>query len=230
MSLIYDASDASTHEDHAPRTHFNDDEDDMSVLQYARHHGLCKDFLSEEYINRELLLPSPSGSQGDAEDDLNAADPCLPIELAPKERLVVDKEAASFLKAIFTLQHAEGYQETTTSRHRTVDLKQELPILKTDDELDLKRFGKRAIPDLSTIHTLSEPVDNKKGLEWSTADHDLPAQYDARADAEKLEITRDALLYLQATLKEPFTISSKEEIALAELHYVRVSTGPSCRY
>lgn len=222
-----DASDASTREEQTFGTPF-DNVDDLSVLEYARLYGLCKDFLSENPVSRQLLPHPPCDNQDDSEDIIGITILKDATESALKERLVIEKEAASFLRAIFTLQHTDIEEDTTLPRRRIADLKQELPLLKTDDELDLQRFGEKAARDFRNINLPLEIVDNDKdeGLEWSSAHYDLPAHYYSQAHSEKLEISRDALLYLQATFKEPSNGVDMDEIALAELQYRRVSNIP----
>jgi len=226
--LFPDASDASMRGEDVFGTPSNNDED-VSVLEFARLHGLSKDFRSENPIDPQLLPHPITDDQNDSEDGVSIAGLNSAIVSALKERLVVDKNVASFLRAIFTLQRTEIEEETTLPRRRTADLKQELPMLKTDDELDLQSFGAKTTPDFSNVNLPLEVVDNEKdeGLEWSTVHYDLPAQYYSQANAERLEIPRDALLYLQEIFREPFTAMNVDDVTLAELHYERVSTVPT---
>ncbi|KAK3062490.1 hypothetical protein LTS18_003957 [Coniosporium uncinatum] len=90
-------------------------------------------------------------------------------------------------------------------------MKQELPLLSTDNELDLKNFRHMMSPDFDNANLPLEPVDeeNNEGLTWPQQFHHLPNQFDAKSKSEKLEITKDALIYLRATLRhdlvEPLT-------------------------
>jgi hypothetical protein len=100
-------------------------------------------------------------------------------------------------------------------------LKQELPVLQTDAELDLLHFGTRVEPDFRDLRTRlpSEDLDdeNDQGFGWPAKYSTYPAQCDAKVKSEKLAMTRDALAFLQDAVKDDYSAQDEEKLMAGEM-------------
>jgi hypothetical protein len=183
------------------------DEDDWDALTYARHYGLSKIYYSEPVYDCSLF------AQAELTFD---RDPCAPsddsitnkVNALTKERLTVSKDAALLLQAVHELQKPPSNELLITDRHRwMLSLKQEAPVLATDNELDLLNFGSVLIPDFENLNIPLELVDQEcdEGLEWPTKYLSYPAQVNQQIKAEKLGVSTEVLLHLQDAVTDSCT-------------------------
>jgi hypothetical protein len=183
------------------------DEDDWDTLTYARHHGLSKIYYSAS------LYDCSSFPQAELTLD---RDPFAPsddfitnkVNALTKERFAVSKDAALLLKAVHELQKPPQDEPLIKEQHRwMLDLKQEVPVLATDSELDLLNFGRVFTPDLRNLNIPLELIDQEgdEGLEWPTKYLPYPAQISQEINAEKLAVSREVLLYLQNAVTDSCT-------------------------
>jgi hypothetical protein len=201
------------------------DEDEWSVLEYARYHRLCKQYDSEmeHYCN----LPAPvhdnydwyleDSSDGSVANNVNAL---------MKEPLAVSKEVAMLLRTTFHLREAPSDQPLAQDRHQWMrNLRQELPILQTDSELDLFRFGNAAIPDFGALNIPFEitHTERDEGLDWPTKYLTYPAECEQQTRSEKLAISREVLLFLRDTVTDLYTAEDSVKISEESLRYRKVS-------
>lgn len=61
-----------------------------------------------------------------------------------------------------------------------------------------------------------------EGLEWPTRFLALPAEYERQSKIEKLETSREVLLFLQTALKDTFTTEDHDTVKTNALRYKRV--------
>jgi hypothetical protein len=197
------------------------DDEDRSTLDYARHHELCKPYdngpvydgsipvLFDDDLDRDLWGPTN-------ESIVNA------VGALVKERIAVNREAGLLLRAVQELQQKAPDNRLTIDRyHWMSNLKQELPILRTDNELDLLHFGSAAMPKLKDANIPLEAIDQEKdeGLEWSAKYLTYTAQFDKQIKAEKLAVSRDVLLYLRDAIADEYTSEDYERIQEEDLQY-----------
>ncbi|UPX18898.1 uncharacterized protein EKO05_0009181 [Ascochyta rabiei] len=189
-----------------------EDDDEPSVLEYAREQGLSVDYTTELPRIADICLSLNATLDQDPydpfEDDLaNAVTAAVALT---KQRLAVTKDVALLLKSVLSPPEPPVYDLLATDgRQRILDLKQELPILQTDAELDMLSFGTRVEPDFKELRTRlpSEDLDdeNDEGFGWPARYFAYPAQCDAKIKSEKLAITRDVLSFLQSAVRDDFT-------------------------
>jgi hypothetical protein len=197
------------------------DDDDRSALDYARHYGLCKPYDNEPVHDDSIPVPSDDNLDQDLwspskESIANAVDALI------RERLAVTRDAALLLRAVHELQQKVPNDLPMTDRyHWMSNLRQELPILRTDNELDLLQFGSAAMPDLKNINIPLEFVDQEKdeGLEWPAKYLTYPAQFDNQIKAEKLAVSRDVLLHLRDAIADTYTLEDYEKNQEDHLQY-----------
>ena len=204
---------------------------DPSIIEYARFHGLVQDHRQPDPMQ---ALASLRPQFFEETIDLSRLD--LEDIKIPEERLAVDTEVASLLSSVLSLaKEVPSYSDEDVGIyvHRAKKLKQELPLLSSDHELDLLNFVPRIVPNLEDeflpLENLDEEAD--EGLTWPSKYYELPEIYDRKSRSEKFEISSDAMLALQESLRydldggahEAFkaegTIYHKVHISLALLEY-----------
>lgn len=195
-----------------------------SVLEYARFHNLCKDHTLEalDFFHVEPL------SFHELEADLENTADILPTNLAielTKERLAVSKDAALLLKEIHSMQQQPDEAPMIIDDWKWMSkLKQELPILQSDNELDVINFGNTNVPDLNNLRIPFEVVDDEKdeGLQWPSKYYALPRKCYEQAKAEKLQISKDVLLFLSDATSDTWTPQDSNKIEEESLNFKKV--------
>ena len=178
-----------------------------TIIEYARFHGLVRDHRASPPLER-LALSEDLGSSLDDPPELFHID--LAKAQLPQERWVVDAGAASLLSSIVveSAQDPPLYsdEELGIDRHRVRRMKKELPLLRSDHELDVLRFRSPIVPDLEKEFLPLETVDveEDEGLEWPSSYYALPDEFTKKFSSEKIEASQDGCLYLQQTLKYDF--------------------------
>ena len=208
-----------------------EEEEEPSVIEYAREQGICVDYTTDLPRLVDLQLSRKHTIDRDLRDpfgdDLtNAA--TAAIELT-KQRLTITKDVALLLKSVLTLREPlTDDLLATEGLQRIRDLKQELPVLQTDAELDLLNFGTRVEPDFKDLRTRLPSEDlneeNDEGFGWPAKYFAYPAQIDAKLKSEKLGVTRDDLTFLQSAVKDDFLPDDEEKIKKEALESRRVGS------
>jgi hypothetical protein len=199
-------------------------DEELSPLEYARRHGLCKSYDSERSPFDDLNAPPDDTFYQDPWDPSHASI-TNELDRLTKERLAVTKDTALLLKAVHELREAPSDPVPLNGRRRILGLKQELPVLRTDHELDMLTFGSATIPDIRNLEFPSEVVDDEKdeGLEWPAKYFTYPGRCSDQIKAEKLAVSRDVLLHLQDTIRDAYTTEDSEKIIAENLQYTPVS-------
>ena len=198
-----------------------DEEEEPSPLEYARSHGICVDYTTESLLIFDFDQLS--------KDDMNR-DLCSPTDASianatralTKERLTVNREVVLFLKAVHSLQEGLAVDlSVIEGRQRALGLKQELPVLDSDYELDLLRFGNATNPDFGKLQIPSEIVieQNDEGFEWPSKYLTYPAHYDAQVKADKLAVSKGVLVHLQEAIRDAYVPEDSEVIKAEALKY-----------
>jgi hypothetical protein len=191
------------------------DEEEWSVLRYARHYGLCKRY--DRDVPQIGSLPALSHIDFDRDlCDLSYESITNTPNALTRERLAVSKDAALLLKTVHELQQALADEILVVNRRqRILDLKQELPVLSTDNELDMLNFGSVAIPSFNDLKIPFEIVseDSDEGFEWPTRYLKYPSQCEAQIKSERLTVTRDVLFHLQDTIRDSYTSEDYQKIS-----------------
>jgi hypothetical protein len=203
-----------------------------SILDYARFHGIASNYLASDpldnihSISRDLAtatLADPIGAAG-----LDFVAIANQAREQVKEKLEVGRDGAIFLSSILKPSRLGEEAQTKLSdwdavcfpdlnhHHRIRDMKQEPPMLMTDHEVDMRLFAedRRLEPvDLSKLDLLREDLneENDEGLEWPGYFWDLPGQLWDRVRAEKIDCTREVLLFIQEVRNGDDGASSGDE-------------------
>ena len=173
-----------------------------SIIEYARFYGLTYDHRQLSPL-QGLTLPENLGPLFDDPPEL------VHIQLAdikvPQERLTLNAGAASLLSSItesvkrppIVSDHDLGIH-----RHRVRHMKHELPMLRSDHELDVLCFASSIVPDLENEFLPIESLDieEDESREWPSSFRALPDKFSTQMKSEKLRASKDDFLYLQKTV------------------------------
>ena len=175
--------------------------EEPSVIDYARFYGLISDHLEPHPLQGTAARDTFHSLELDDHDGL------LPPNLGeyglPQERLTVDAGAAALLSSIASRAKVPpACDNKVIDTHRIRKLKLELPLLRSDHEVDMLNFGPRIVPDLEQeflpLETVNEEAD--EGLTWPPSCYQLPGEFANKSTSEKLHVSSNALAYLQETL------------------------------
>ena len=206
---------------------------ESSVLEYALFHGLIRDHKEEDPLAISPLPTITAGQHSDDEDDLNRI--FGSHAPTPVDRPHADIDALSLLYfctesfAVDVQGHSKEYLPTL---HRVRDLKLELPLLRTDHEMDMRTFETRLAPHLDEEYLLLDTVDEEagEGLEVPQRYYNALEQLWQDIRTEKLHMTNDAFQLLSqcvglSTDQEPPSFELKELKRGSK--YVRLQTCSS---
>ena len=204
-----------------------------SILEYARFHGLSIDHRAIHPL--QYIIDTPSLPDVQDPPELFEIDASCGT-LAP-ERLSISKEAAALLSSIRGTQSEDHVfdESVLPDTHRVRNLKMEIPLLRTDPELDLRDFQARVIPDLAAEHLPLEKVDEEldEGLTWPLSYEDLYQQVKEESESEKPMFSKEALLYLQSILSSHKGHDGSWELqgtlgSICKVNRVSPSSQPLC--
>ncbi|KAF2129603.1 hypothetical protein P153DRAFT_403383 [Dothidotthia symphoricarpi CBS 119687] len=206
-------------------------EEEPIALDYARSNDLCKNYTTELRQLRigDTYIPSEDTIDQDLRDPSDVSITNAAAQLI-RERLTLTKDAVLLLKSVFVLREAPVSDFVAEDgRTRILNIKQELPILRTDVELDLQSFGNAAMPDLSDLRIPLESVneENDEGFEWPSKYLAYPKLCAERARAERLAISKDVLMYLQDAIRDAYTQEDSERIKSEGLKYKPLASESS---
>ena len=202
------------------------EDQEPSAIEYARSHGISVDYttdplrvanehvLSEEDFYQDLRDPSDTSIT-------NAIDELI------KERLAINKDAALLLKTVHSFQGSFAVDlHMTEGRKRILNLKQELPVLPSDYEVDLLSFGSAALPNFNDLRIPSEVTNEERdeGFEWPSKYFEYPTQCDEKVKMEKIAVSREALVHLQDAIRDEYTAEDSDSIKAASMMYKSVCT------
>ncbi|KAB2570215.1 hypothetical protein DBV05_g11141 [Lasiodiplodia theobromae] len=178
---------------------------DASILEYARFHRICRDYARSDPLDPRYLPQAPIFLLQDLTDPPGCSR-IQPNE-APdtSERLEIDAAAVNVLKTVSALQNHRPVTEAYSNPRLVRHLKVETPLLNTDHELDSIRFRKRDNLRLTDVKLPIELTDDEKdeGLSWPSHCHGFSEQFYREIESDRIEVQKQALLYLQSVAKQP---------------------------
>ena len=190
------------------------------ILKYARFHGVASDHFAAD-PNSYLQFPS-AGDMSTQFDDPNETTQVEDTRslLAEKinEKLDIGKCEALLLSSVIS---ARFLPESTDSEHGWDSvlpdylsgrrMKAELPILRTDHELNMLSFRAQISLDHIDLDLPLEFIDDEQdeGLEFPSYCQGLPGQMQERTANEKLDCTRETLRFLEG-VRVPLAVSVED--------------------
>ncbi|KAK4948195.1 hypothetical protein LTR28_007501, partial [Elasticomyces elasticus] len=202
-------------------------ENQPSVLEYARFHKISHDYASQPIWSAATLPAWAMDIHANTTDLEESSDLQALARIREEERLELTREEALLLKDAMVLpQLADPMERILAQRQRRQEIRIELPLLRSDHDLDMIRFAKRRPIDLSNVNFPFEHVDEEKdeGIGWPSKFLTLPAEKQLEIDTEKLEIPRESLLYLRGVTMATLGAADLEEAVKHEITYKWVPT------
>lgn len=210
------------------------------VLQYAYENDLTTDYRLSSFSIAHLFGPlvqttiPPTGADGFT-DQSHLAEVDIQ-DSSPRERPPTTTQGALRLideaRRPLTDEEVGGLTQEICGASTLSQLKLELPILRTDNKLDLKEFERQnlarltSLPDSIKNHKLPlDPpnVDKGEGMELSVKARAECESLMGKLEREKLEINRDSLRYLASQLKHEFTEEDQMTFLIECIKYEKAS-------
>lgn len=221
----------------------SDFEDELSVLEYARFHSIVRDHLNPEIPLSNLLTAHQN------HESIHADEPVLILETEklptvctllpeghtyPKDSPSVPKEALSFLSLITgktalqneSLEVEENANRLLDARSKGTALEVlELPILRSDAELDFACFKCREEPVVEDLKLPREPIDEKRGqgLEWGVEMNEVVGKIHDKVAREKVTVEAKSIQFLLATIRDEWNEEDDAELWDQQTRYKRAS-------
>lgn len=198
-----------------------EDVDDQTLLEYARSHGLCTDYTSENPLALDVLGHLQSGHDP---EDADLVQDQFSQDFTIVEKFSLDPSSALFLRRILSTCDSESAQDFTKERARKFRV--DSPLLLTDTKLDLRLFTQKSNigNGLETSHFphLIDRDGSNEELEW--LDMKLLAMKDMQTSSEKLQLTQDDTYFLQNACQNSYSDDEDYPVNLQELDFSRVIT------
>ncbi|KAK2794429.1 hypothetical protein FQN51_000872 [Onygenales sp. PD_10] len=182
-----------------------------SILEYARFHNVANN-KSPDPLS---FIPTYSGDiQASLCNPVNTQDIDLcairhEMQIRTREKLDVSRSSAALLSSISKLEHKPGpyasskynydEEEYLPNLHRARNLKCDLPMLKTDHELDMRSFRQSTSLDCMEMDLPLETVSDERdeGLALPKGFWDEPRRIWEATQREKLDCTKEIVMLIQ---------------------------------
>jgi hypothetical protein len=205
-----------------------EEEEDISPLEYARKNDLSRDYLKEPYLITNLDIFGDY--QETLTDDSYLPQFDLTANVNTDESLTISEDAASLIASVAREDSSEWVDNTMFQMIRSREyknLRQELPLLKSDHETDCKKFAQREGFEikLTNVKLPLEMVDeeNNEGLGFSFTMWRKGSESLENLKKERLEVSRDTLAYLQNILKSDWTEEDEKNLWTSVQTYKKAS-------
>jgi hypothetical protein len=209
----------------------SEEEEGISPLEYARRNGLACNHLAEP-----IPLPYasiPNGIDGGTTDDSHLYQLEFP-NCSTDERPPLSRDAAMLLAWVSAPEKEESIDSAALSLLGSGQSKKrhlELPLLKSDHEIDCKQFARREGFEikLADVKLPLEMVDDEKdeGLVFPTKLWDKGSHIMEELKKEKLPVTKGTLTYLSVALKVEWDQDVEDQVWASVHTYKKVSGADS---
>ncbi|TEY80906.1 hypothetical protein BOTCAL_0036g00340 [Botryotinia calthae] len=196
------------------------EEEEILVVEFARSIGVSRDHQLDD-TSVDILLVMQKDVDHSIFSDLN--DDHLSLlttpEINPNERLSVSIGAARLLTSI---AQNEGQESIDTLKHPLLEprdvrnLRVEFPLLRSDHCFDVRGFARRdgfeVRPQDIKLPLELLSIENNEGLGFPLDFYKFEIEAFETIANEKIEVTRNSMVYLQTALKTTLTIENKQVI------------------
>ena len=201
---------------------------DFDMVDYARLHGLAVDHLAVPLpiSHVETIQKSAYHNVIDKEGLLHIE---FPIHVNIEEHLTVDEGAARLLQDAnngFSKVEIDSIVIPLLDTRLTKNLRMETPLLMTDHATDFKDFAQWEESHYIDGCLPMEPLDDEMdvGLGWPEKLQKLPAAILKELKREKIELSKEVLIYLRAEVKGSWTEENNREVWENATPHKRVCT------
>ncbi|THZ20861.1 hypothetical protein D6C89_06963 [Aureobasidium pullulans] len=195
-----DADDLSIASD----TYSDAEDEEVSLIDYARYYGLSKDYTSSYPLSSCVLQSIPVW---DDSDFSQLPDFVLPDKVDTDEKWTINHQSALFLRRI-ALVEAVPSIDIERRVTRSAEFKVEPLLLLTDSELDQRRFVRarrsKQSQGLQDMLLGANWEEDETHIYWPSSD--LPAELIEKIKQERLQLDKTDILFLQqcvSTLEKP---------------------------
>lgn len=189
-------SDCTDMTDNTSETMSDAADGEISVIDYARYHGLSKDYTSFNPLSPCVLHTIPTWEHS---EPAQLPEFELPKELDLDEKWTIDHQSALFLRQITSMEPVP-HPELTRQKKKSTEFKVEPPLLPTDPDLEQRRFM-RARHSRQSKDSLELPPEtlweDDRGAALYWADPKLPETLTEQIKQEKLQLGKNDILFLQ---------------------------------
>jgi hypothetical protein len=190
--------------DQSSDTLSNADDEEESLIEYARYYGLSKDYTTFDPLSPHMLHSIPAWEHLDL-DITQLPQFKLPDRVDLDEKWTIDLQTAIFLKQIASLEFAP-FPEIVRHRNIAAEYKTEPLLLPTDPELEQRRFIRTRNSRLNQASQKVSPEalwqdDQEAPLYWP--EPDLPVTLIEQIKNEKMQLNKSDILFLQQCISVP---------------------------
>ncbi|THW03801.1 hypothetical protein D6D26_03211 [Aureobasidium pullulans] len=186
-----DADDLSIASD----TYSDAEDEEVSLIDYARYYGLSKDYTSSYPLSSCVLQSIPVW---DDSDFSQLPDFVLPDKVDTDEKWTINHQSALFLRRI-ALVEAVPSIDIERRVTRSAEFKVEPLLLLTDSELDQRRFVRarrsKQSQGLQDMLLGANWEEDETHIYWPSSD--LPAELIEKIKQERLQLDKTDILFLQ---------------------------------
>jgi hypothetical protein len=197
---------------------------DLGPLEFARLHGLCEDFTATKPLELCASSLKRDSNVQKFEDPQGVFHLDPSIHFYHPEKLEVPKAAQAFIQSVLGHSQPPFLESMRTQRPYSKHLRLELPLLSTDNELDVLCFGQRPVPNFQNVTFPREEVDteNDEGLQWPSTLFDLPQKYQQKIEEDKYEVDSSATKYLLSVIRNTPVEDEMDALFRSEITYIQV--------
>ncbi|THZ69120.1 hypothetical protein D6C85_06973 [Aureobasidium pullulans] len=188
----------------ASDTYSDAEDEEVSLIDYARYYGLSKDYTSSNPLSSCVLQSIPVW---DDSDFSQLPDFVLPDKVDTDEKWTINHQSALFLRRI-ALVEAVPSIDIERRVTRSAEFKVEPLLLLTDSELDQRRFVRarrsKQSQGLQDMLLGANWEEDETHIYWPSSD--LPAELIEKIKQERLQLDKTDILFLQqcvSTLEKP---------------------------
>ncbi|KAH0294017.1 hypothetical protein KCU62_g518, partial [Aureobasidium sp. EXF-3399] len=180
------------------------DDEEPSLIEYARYYGLSKDYTAlyplSSYVTHSIAFWECPDLEANQLPPFK-----LPDTIDLEEKWTIDLQSAVFLKQVASLDVAP-FPEILRQRNTSLDHKVEPLLLSTDPELEQRRFirARNLRRNKASQEVSSEALwqdDQAAPLYWP--EPGLPATLIEEIKKEKLQLDKNDILFLQQCISMP---------------------------
>lgn len=198
-----------------------EDEDELPVLEFARSVGIARNHELDD-TSVDDLLSMKSNLECHFSIDLDHK--YLPQlsahgDINLDERIFVGKNVAKLLTCVAQNESREsicGVVYPMIGSRGVKKIRVELPLLVSDPESDFREFARRdgfeLLPQDIKLPLELLSVENNEGLDFPPDFYNFENEAFEAITDEKIEVTRNSMMYLQTSLKETLRGDDEQDI------------------
>lgn len=201
------------------------------ALQYAYEHDLTRDYILNSFSIAHLLSKPvqrtlPSITEDGFTDCSHLPDLELPVPQLRSEVLTIARSALKLIHEIrreLTDDEVKSLTQDVVDSGNTKQWKLELPILRTDNERDMREFRKgmssRRDVHIGDHRLPLDPVtvEDGEGMQLPASARSAANEILKKLEGEKLGVTRSSLQFLANVVKDGYTEEEQWEFLMQQV-------------